>query len=116
MPVSGTKATSFSKLGLDRFYVGIDVGVVEFDRSDDRGLRVVVDELWNLVEKRGVVLIAFDDEVFALSEPKALPEVLRHPADQQTRIALAAVQQPRKKAGGRSLAVSAGDHHAVAVF
>ena len=48
-------------------------------------LRAVVEELRSLVEERGVVLVAFDDELAAPAQAPGLPEVQRHAADQERR-------------------------------
>ena len=72
---------------LDRVLVGEDVGVVELDRGQDDQLRPVVQELGLLVEEGGVVLVALDDEIGPLAQVPGAPEVDRHAAHQERRIA-----------------------------
>src|SRR5712692_8618886 len=66
-----------------RVEILINVRVVELDVVDDGQLRQVVHELRPLVEIRGVVFVAFDDEVIALRHPKAGAKVLYDSADQK---------------------------------
>ena len=47
-----------------------------------RDFRQVMDELAALVEKGGVVFVAFDDEPFAVGEARALAEIVGNAADQ----------------------------------
>ena len=57
---------------LHRVEIFKNVRVVEFQVVDDGDFRLVMDELAALVEKRGVVFVALDDEPFAVREPRAL--------------------------------------------
>jgi hypothetical protein len=56
---------------------------------------VVVEELRRLVEERGVVLVALDDELRAGAIAEAAAEVLGEAADEQRRIASSLEQQRR---------------------
>src|SRR5690606_13634432 len=76
----------------------------------DRHLRLVVDELAALVEKRGVVLVALDDEPLTLGEPRAFSKVLRDPADQEAWLPPAVLENPGQQRRGRRLAMRARDH------
>ena len=58
----------------DRGEIFKNIRVVEFEVVDDGDFRLVMDELAALVEKRGVVFVALDDEPFAVREPRALPK------------------------------------------
>ncbi len=53
----------------ERFFDGVQVvkniRVIEFEVVDDADLRLVMDELAALVEKRGVVFVTLDDEPFS---------------------------------------------------
>ena len=72
--------------GLDRLQVFKNIGVIELEVVDDRDLRQVMDELAALIEKGGVVFVAFDDEPFAVGEARALAEILGNAADEITGI------------------------------
>ena len=56
---------------LDGIEVFVDVGMIEFDRGENDGVRKVVQELRSLVEEGGVVLVAFEDEVLALAQTES---------------------------------------------
>ena len=68
---------------LYRFQVGIDVGMIKLHRSQDNGLRKVVQEFGALVEEGRVVFVAFDDEVLALLQSKTAVEILRDASNQE---------------------------------
>src|SRR5262249_38815657 len=63
--------------------VFIDVRVIEFDRGKDHRIRKVVQKLRPFVPERGIVLVAFDDEVFAIADTKAALEILRDATNQK---------------------------------
>ena len=79
----------------DRVEVGVNIGVVELDVVDDQRVRAVVQELRSLVEERGVVLIALDDELRPVAELEVLIEVERNAAHNHARIAPRRFEQPR---------------------
>jgi len=62
LPAAGHGAQQLIELAADGGNVGIDIRVIEFQIIEDGGARPVVDEFGALVEKRGVVLVGFDDE------------------------------------------------------
>ena len=64
---------------LDRGEIFKNVRVIEFQVVDDRDLRQVMDELAALVEKRGVIFVALDDEPFAVREARALAKLFGMP-------------------------------------
>src|ERR1035437_9759124 len=68
-----------------------------------------MDELAALVEKRGVVFVAFDDEPFAVREPRALRKIFWKAADEIARIQAVVLEHPRQQRGRGGLAVRAGD-------
>src|SRR2546427_11704656 len=68
---------------LDRFQIFIDVRVIEFHRGQDYAVREIVQELRAFIEKRGIVFVAFDYEVFPFSYLKAAAEIFRDSADQK---------------------------------
>ena len=70
-----------------------------------------MDELAALVEKRAVVLIAFDDErISGGAEMAAGRRILRHAADQKTWIEAVRAQEKRSQGRGGRLAMRACDH------
>src|SRR3979411_855254 len=82
-----------------RFYsveIFIDIGVIKFNRSQDYRVGKVMQELRPLVEESRVVLIAFADELFALSQLKTAAKVFRHSADQERRLQSRCMKNPCK--------------------
>ena len=59
----------------DRFEIGVDVGVIEFDVVEDERAGAVVKKLGPLVEKGRVVLVAFDDEIRTITKLEVAVEV-----------------------------------------
>ena len=100
--------------GLDGFEIGVDVGVVELDVSEDERVRKVVEELGALVEEGGVVLVAFDDEGARGAELEAGAEVFSDAADEKRGLergmfARGDLVDPGEHAGGGGFAVGSGD-------
>ncbi len=71
---------------LDGIKIGIDVGVVELDMSENQRVRKVVQELGAFVEESRIVLVALHDESARGAQVKAGSEVLRDAADQERRL------------------------------
>src|SRR4030088_2994693 len=67
-------------------------------------------KLQTFVEESRVVLVAFEDEVFALSQLKTAAKVFRHSADQERRLQSRCMKNPCKHGSRRGLAMSACDH------
>ena len=99
---------------LHRLFVGEDVGVVELHRREDDRARVVVQELRPLVEERGVVFVALDDERAPVAQAPRAPEVEGDAADQERGIAPGLGQDVRHDRRRGRLAVGAGYDDAVA--
>ena len=102
------RAHQVMELGLDRGEVREDVGVVHLQVVQDRSARPVVHELAALVEQRGVVFVGLDDEGLSAAQASRDAEVLRHAADQETRVQTGRLQDPGQHRRGRGLAVRAG--------
>src|SRR5206468_7153127 len=66
--VARNQADEMPKGSLDGLEIREDIGVIKFQVVDDRDFRQVVDKLAALVKEGGVVLIALDDEPFAVGE------------------------------------------------
>ena len=66
------------------------------------------EELRGLVEKRAVVLVAFDHELAPAAQAIAAAEVRRDPAHEHARVTPAGREQPRDEGGRRRLAVRPG--------
>src|SRR5262249_43489335 len=86
-----------------------NVGVIELEIVDDADLRQVMNELAALVEKRGVVFVALDDEPVAVGESRALAEVVRNAADEIARVQSVVLEHPRQQRRRGGLAMRAGD-------
>jgi len=83
--------------------------VFDIRGRQDHRLGLVVEKLGALVEERGVVLVAFDHEVFAAADPPALTERDRHAADEQRRIATRLDQNMSDQRRRGGLAMRAGN-------
>jgi hypothetical protein len=71
------------------------------------------EKLGRLVEERAVVLVAFDEEIAALSDPIAgtmNAEVPGDSSDQHRRVQPSVGQQPARQRRGGRLAMRAGNH------
>src|SRR5580704_578403 len=76
--------------------VFVNICVIKFDRSQNDGVGKIMQKLWALVEESGVILIAFEDEVFALSQLKAAAKVFRDAANQERRLQAGSMKNPRQ--------------------
>ena len=83
-PAPGDEVHQSLECGLDLVEVAVDVSVIELDRCQDHRVRKVVQKLWAFVEERGVVFIAFDDELSAGAECERTAKVFRDSADKKT--------------------------------
>ena len=101
------------ELQLDGGEVGVNIGVIEFERGDDQIVGAVVQKLRALVEKRGIVLVALDDELLAAAQSIALAEVFRHAADQEIGPAPRHLKDPSQQGSGGGFAVRAGHHQRI---
>ena len=100
---------------LHRGEVGKNIGVIEFDVVEDDGIGAVVDEFAALVEERGVVFVALDEEVFPLPHPRAAGEIVGDAADQEARRQARRFHDPGEQRGCGRLAVRARDHDGVTI-
>jgi len=69
-----------------RFYsieIFVNVRVIKLDRGENDRVREIVQEFGAFVEKRGIVFVAFDDEILAAAQLKTPAEILRDAADQE---------------------------------
>ncbi len=99
------------ELQRDGGQVRINIGVVEFQRGQNQFVGVVVQKLRPVIEERGLILVAFDDEFFAAAQAvAAFAEIRRHAANQKIRAPSGDVKNPREHGRGRGLAVRSGHH------
>ena len=104
-----------SKAGNDDVEVGVDVGVVELDGGEHRRPGGKVDELGALVEKGGVVLIAFHDHVAAAAHPVIGLKILGDAPHHEPGVQPQGKEEPGDQGRGGGLAVGAGHHHGLPV-
>src|SRR3984957_13127379 len=52
-----------AELQFDGREIGVNIGVIEFQRGDDELVGMIVKKFWAFVEECGVVLVAFNDEI-----------------------------------------------------
>jgi len=83
--------------------------VIELDVVHDEQLWQVVNELRALVEKGGVVLVAFDHEIFRVIEAGALSQIGRNPADHITWFEPGRFQDPGQQRGRDCFSVRPSD-------
>src|SRR6266498_2186632 len=88
--------------------------MVKFDIVYNRDLRQIVHKLGTLIEIGSVILVAFDDEVLTVSNAKTNAEVLRHAANQESRVQTTMIQQPGSDTCSCSLTVCAGNNERAA--
>src|SRR5207237_10754028 len=72
-----------------------------------------MNEFGALVEKRGVVLVAFDDKIFRIVQARAFAEIFWNATDQVTGLASGLVHNPREQRRRRRLSVRTGDDEIV---
>ncbi len=95
--------------------VRVDVGVVELDGGEHRRPGRKVHELGALVEKSGVVLIAFQDHVAAPAHPVVGLEILGDAPHHEAGVQSQGEEQPGDERRGGGFAVGAGHHQALPV-
>src|SRR5258705_2143271 len=69
--------------GLHSKQIGIDIRMIELNMRKNQGVGKVVQELWPLVEERGVVLIPLEEKRPRGPHHKAGTEVFRHAPDEK---------------------------------
>src|SRR5712691_9295665 len=85
--------------------VAIDIRMVELDGGDNCAVRAVMEKLGALVEKGGVVLVAFDHEIGSRTEAIVRIEVARHSTYEHRRVASRRGEHVRHHRGRRGLAM-----------
>src|ERR1051325_937239 len=95
--------------GLNRIEVFENIRVIEFQIVDDGNFGQIMHEFAALVEKSGVVFVAFNDEPFTICKSRALAEVVRYSPDEITGIQAIVLEDPRQQRSGRGFAVSSTD-------
>src|SRR5436190_12466142 len=97
------------KRTLDRIEIFKDVRVIELEVVHDADLRLVMDEFAALVEKCGVVFVAFNDEPWTVREPCALAQVVRDSANEIARVQTVVLENPREQRRRGGFAMRARD-------
>src|SRR5205807_219267 len=88
--------------------IGVNIGMIEFERSDDQIVGVVVKEFRTLVEEGGIVFVALDDEFPAPAQAVARAEIFGHAADEEIGAASGELKNPGQQGGRGGFAVRAG--------
>ena len=102
-----------AKARLDLLEVAIDIRMIELDVVHDDEFGKVVDKFRPLVEKGGVVFVTLNNEMFRVSEARALAEVFGDASDQIAGLKPGALKDPGQKRRGGGFAVGAGDDQIV---
>ena len=99
-----------AKLQRDRREIGINIRVIEFERSENQFVRMVVQKFRPVIEECGIVFVAFDDEFFAAAEPvAAIAKIRGHAANQKIGTPPGDLKNPGEHRGGGGFAVGARD-------
>ena len=85
-----------TKRELIGFKIRVDVGVIEFQRGDDQVVGLVMEELCGFVPIRGIVFVAFQDEILAAAEAIALTKILGNATNQKIRAFFRHLKNPRE--------------------
>jgi len=59
--------------------IGVNIGVIVFERGDDQVIRMVMEKFRGFVPIGGIVFVAFQNELFAAAEAVALAEIFAMP-------------------------------------
>ena len=73
-----------------------------------------MDEFRTLVEERGVVFVAFDNEIFRVPQTGSLAEIRGDASNEVTGFESCRFKYPSQNRGGRGFAMCAGDDQIVA--
>src|SRR5258706_2588912 len=109
LAIAGDEVDQALERSLDGGKVFKDVRVIELKIVDDGHLGQVMDELAALVEKGGVIFVAFNDEPLAFGEPRSLSKIGWDAADQVAWVESIMFKDPGQQGSGGGLAVRAGD-------
>src|ERR1019366_5190619 len=105
---TGEQIYETAKLQFDGWKIGVNIGVIKFQRGDDEFVGMIVEKFRAFVEKRGVVFVAFQNELAAAAQTITFSKILRQAANQEIRAASGDVQNPRKHRSGGGFSVRAG--------
>src|SRR5262249_8982014 len=95
---------------LNRGEILEDVRMIEFKIVDDRDLGQIVHKFAALIEKCGVVFVAFNDEPLAVRNARALSEVVANASNQETGGQCIVLKGPAQQRSGRGLTVCPCDN------
>ncbi len=98
---------------LHRIEIFVDVGMIEFDRSQNHRVGKVMQKFRTLIEECRVVFVAFEDEVLAIAQPEAAPEIFGYASDQERWPKPGSLEDPRQHRCRGRLAVRSGNHQYV---
>ena len=83
--------------------------MIEFDRGQNHRVGKIVQELRTLIEERGVVFVAFQNEVPALPETETAAKVLCNSADEKRGLESGGFEDPCQHRRGGRFAVRSGN-------
>ena len=89
--------------------IGVNIRVVEFERSDDEVIGLIVKEFGSLVPIGAVVFVPFEDKFGTAAEAVALAEIFGDTTNQEIGALACCVEDPGEHGGGGGFAVGAGD-------
>ena len=80
-PPSRHQVYQSPECGLYSLQILVNVGVIEFDRGENDRIWEVVQEFRAFIKESRIVLVAFENEVLALTQREAAAEVLSDATD-----------------------------------
>src|SRR5260370_4808801 len=85
--------------------IRINVGVIVFERGNDQIIGMVMKKLGPAVPERGLILVAFKNELFPAAKPITLAKVFRHASHEKIRPLARSVKNPsqHRRRGGFSM-------------
>ncbi len=110
----GDDGDQLAKRAFDRGEIGKDIGMIKLDIVQDHRIRLVMNELATLVEKRRVVLVTLDHEYRPVAQPATGTEIERDPTDEKAGGEPGGFEHPGQERGGGGFAMGAGHDHDMA--
>ena len=101
------RAHEVVKLGLNGGEVSENIRVVKFQIVQNHRAWTVVYKLAAFVKKRSIVFIGLNHEKRIIGQTRRNPKIIRHTANQETRIQTRIFKQPRQHRTGGGFAVRA---------
>src|SRR5258708_2479517 len=90
--------------------VGIDVGVIVFERRDDEIVGMVMEEFRSAIPEICFVLVSFENHFDSLSETVTFAEVVSDATDEESRLLACGLENPGEHRRGGGFSMRAADN------